>query len=203
MAQHLWKAVGWCKPTVRSLFNISRVFSSSRPINGTPLGPVQKNYDKQTADRRLKRSTDPEWALREQAIRRRADKKYRAKWDEECDQQKLRYYREHQRIKFATDPQFRLNQWVNSLLRKHSWVRERLPWKSYTPVCYEDKVQHTCHTCLIPKRGGAFKLWFASHDGEHYQCPSCYLRGSNMLPEGYENVSTMAELKERMDELGH
>jgi hypothetical protein len=82
-------------------------------------------------------------------------------------------------------------------------VRERLPWKSYTPVHYEGKVQHTCHTCLIPKRGGAFKLWFESHDGDDYQCPTCYLRGSNMMPEGYENISTMAELKKRMDELEH
>jgi hypothetical protein len=64
-------------------------------------------------------------------------------------------------------------------------------------------MQHTCHTCLIPKRGGAFKLWFESHDGDDYQCPTCYLRGSNMMPEGYENISTMAELKKRMDELEH
>jgi hypothetical protein len=159
--------------------------------------------DKQTAARQLKRRTDPEWALRRQAIERRADKNHRAKWDEERYQQQLQYYREHRRTKIAKDPQFRLKLWVRSILRRHSWVRERLPWKSYTPVHYEDKVQHTCHTCLIPRRGGAFKLWFASHDGEHYQCPTCYFRGSNMMPEGYENVSTMAELKKRTDELGH
>jgi hypothetical protein len=205
MAQHLWKAVGWCKPTVRPLLSISRVFSSSHPINGTPLDPVQRRIrnDKRNEYYRLKRRTDPDWALKRQARELKATTKTQAAWSEERYQQQLEYYREYHRTQLAKDPQYRSKIWLKEILRKHSWARERLPWKSYTPVLYEDKVQHTCHTCLIPKRGGAFKLWFANHDGKHYQCPTCYLRGSDIMPQGYEDVSSMVELKKRMHELGH
>jgi hypothetical protein len=202
MAQHLLKAVGLCKPT---MFSISRVFSSLHPANVDLSDSVKRKTenDKHAEYFRLKRRTDPEWALRRQASEQRATTKLQAKWTEERYQQCLQYNREHRLKKLAEGPEYRFKEWFNSVVRKYGWMRERLPWKTHTPVLYEEKVQHTCNTCLIPKFGGAFKLWWASHDGQHYLCNACYHKGSDMMPEGYEDVSTTAELRKRRDELGH
>lgn len=80
--------------------------------------------------------------------------------------------------------------------------RERLPWRTHTSIYYDRLVKHTCSSCLIPKRGSAFKLWWASHDGEHHLCSSCYFKGSDIMPRGCEDVATMKRLRKRMEELG-
>ncbi|KEQ73716.1 hypothetical protein M436DRAFT_72125 [Aureobasidium namibiae CBS 147.97] len=193
MAHHLWKAVGLCRPSVQSFISISRVsYSSSHPVDESTSELLEKKItrDKKREFRRMKLLTDPEWTLH---IRKRAQKnhtKYRASRTEEHYQAILQRNAEARRTKRAEDPEFRFKEWVSSIVRSRAWIREH-------------RVQHTCSTCLVPRLGSAYKLWWASHDGKHYQCGPCYLNGSNIMPEGYEDVSSMAELRKRMDELGH
>ena len=205
MAHHLWKAVGLCKPTVQSFISISRVFYSSRPVDESTSELLKKKLknDKIGAYRRMKRRTDAEWALHHREASHRRQTRYRASLTDEQVQELLRGQHEQQRRKYAEDPAHRLKVWLPTVVRRLVWIRERLPWKTHTPVLYQEKVRHTCSTCLVPRRGCAYKLWWASHDGKHYQCGPCYLNGSNVMPKGYENVSSMKELKSRMDELGH
>lgn len=207
MAQHLWGAVGFCKPTVLSftLCSISRVFCSFHSVKAPSSDPVKRKaqYDKRLENNRLKRVTDPEWTLHNRALHLKACTKHKAKWTYEHLQEVYQKEAERKRTRRVEDPKFRLKEWLSKIVRRHAWTRERLPWKTHYPVLYQDKVQHTCSTCLVPRFGGGYKLWWASHDGEHYQCGPCYLNGSNVMPKGYENVSSMPELRKRMEELGH
>lgn len=206
MAQHLWRAVGLCKLTALSCCNITRLSSSLQPVKASgPSDPVKRKapYDRKKEFRRMKRLTDPEWTLRDRAFTLKRVNKHRASLTDEQLQENLRRNAEAQRTRWAEDPEVRFRQWLSNLLRQHAWVRERLPWKHHSPVLYKDKVQHTCNTCLVPRFPGAYRLWWASHDGKHYQCNACHSHGSNIMPEGYEDVSSMTELRKRMDELGH
>lgn len=204
MAQHLWRVVGLCKPTALSLCKTSRLFSSFHPVKAYPSDPVKRKalHDRKMEYRRMKRLTDLEWALHDKAVNTK-HYNYRAYWADEKRQSIYQNNNERVRRKCAEDPEYRLRVWLTTSVRRNAFMRERLPWKSHTPVLYQDKVQHTCSTCLVPRMAGGCKLWWASHDGEHYQCSPCYFNGSNIMPKGYEDVSSMAELKKRMDELGH
>jgi hypothetical protein len=205
MAQHLLKAVRVCKSTVLSLSSISRVFSSFRPLKERSSDPEKKKIrpEKHAQYYRMKCRTDPEWTLARRRIAREATAKYAASLTEGQYQQYILNKRETNQQRYREDPEYKLRQWLTVTIRSHAWLRERLPWKTHKPVFYEDKVQHACSTCLIPRYGGAYKLWWASHDGKHYQCNSCYFNGSDVMPKGYEDVLSMAELKKRMEELGH
>jgi hypothetical protein len=129
--------------------------------------------------------------------------KYKASLTEEEYQQRLLKNRQARQQRYREDPEYKFRVWLTDTVRTHAWVRERLPWKTFRPVFYKDKVQHVCSTCLIPRYGSAHKLWWASHDAEHYQCNPCYMNGSDVMPKGYEDVSSMAGLKKRKEELGH
>lgn len=205
MAQHLWRAVGLCKPTALTSCNISRLFSSFHTVKAYPVDPAEKKarYDRMMEHRRMKRLTDPEWTLHARAVSLKYYTKHKSKWTDEHRQSIYQKSAESTRRRCAEDPEYKLRAWLPTAVRHNAFVRERLPWKSHTPVLYQDKVQHTCSTCLAPRMAGGYKLWWASHDGEHYQCGPCYLNGSNIMPKGYENVSSMAELRKRMAELGH
>jgi len=205
MAHHLWKAVGFCKPTVQSFISISRVFYSSRPVDESTSEILKKKLknDKPSEFRQMKRLTDAEWTLQARKRDHHYSTKHKASWTEDHARYVLQRNAEVRRTKRAEDAEFRFKEWLSGVVRRHVWIRERLPWKTHTPVLYQDKVRHTCSTCLVPRLNGAYKLWWASHDGKHYQCGPCYLNGPNVMPKGYENVSSMKEFKSRRDELGH
>lgn len=206
MAQHhLWKVVGLWKPTVSSLPYISRAFSSSHPVNNRTIDPVKERIriEKYNEYCKEKRRTDPEWLLRRQEIQKRFDLKYLVSLTPEQWEARFQRGRELRQKKNAEDPRNRLVEWVKTVVRRYGWVRDRLPLKTHTPVFYEEQVRHTCSSCLVPKWGGAYKLWWASHDGEHYLCSSCYCKGTDIMPKGYEDVLTIRELRKRMKELGH
>ena len=40
-------------------------------------------------------------------------------------------------------------------------------------------------------------------EDEKYLCHKCYITGPEAMPEGYEDVRTVAELRARKEELGH
>lgn len=151
----------------------------------------------------MKCRTDPEWTFARRRIAREAAAKYAASLTEGQYQQYILNKRETNRQRYREDLEYKFRQWLTVTIRSHAWLCERLPWKTHKPVFYEDKVQHACSTCLIPRYGGAHKLWWASYDGKHYQCNSCYFNGSDVMPKGYEDVLSMAELKKRMEKLGH
>ena len=204
MAQQLWKAFGLYKPTVLSVSSISRTFSSFHPFNNSSDPAKEKaRLEKQAEYHRRKRRTDAEWALARQRTHSKSRAKQRANLTEEQYQQYLLHNRQVRNKLYAEDPARRLRLTIGDVVRRHDWVRERLPWKTHTPVVYQEKVQHTCSTCLIPRYGGVAKLWWASHDGEHYQCNACYFKNSDFMPKGYEDITSRAELRKRRDELGH
>lgn len=116
-------------------------------------------------------------------------------------------------------PRFR--DWVNRL----DWVRRDLPWKTYAPVKYNDKVEHFCHGCDWTRHGG-MQLWWrrrrrageasdkhvadsgaSEHLGksDEFLCHGCYVKKhsiSEALPEGYEDVRLLKDIVARKKQLG-
>ncbi|CAD0098436.1 unnamed protein product [Aureobasidium mustum] len=112
---------------------------------------------------------------------------------------------EDERYKFYV----RLKNWCY----KYSWVREQLPWKSYQPVLYDNKVEHHCDGCNWTRLGGK-KLWWKkietspAADSCSWLCFHCYVPKTNWaeaLPQGYEDLgtTTIKEIIKRRDSLGH
>jgi hypothetical protein len=102
---------------------------------------------------------------------------------------------------------------------KYDWFRNKLPWKAYIPKLYKEKVQHHCTGCKFVPHGK--KLWWCHIDrsmhheqsdtspedssatGKH-MCPNRYLKTGweNAIPQGFEDVKTIKEVRARARELG-
>ena len=118
------------------------------------------------------------------------------------------------------DDKLRLRQNLTDWIRREDWVRDSLPWKTYTPLWYARKVKHYCHGCDWMRING-LKLWWRkkgaeeqvmdveeSGDGlqvknDNYLCHTCYVNKRSrfeVLPEGYEDVKTFKDLVARKKE---
>jgi len=88
--------------------------------------------------------------------------------------------------------------------KRHTWVREQLPWKTHRPVLHDVKVEHHCSGCNWARRGGV-KLWFQHLTKPNsWLCMSCYWPKGDLgraMPTGYEDVRSWEELVKRRDSL--
>jgi hypothetical protein len=190
---------------------------ATRPATDNRLFSTCRTLQKWTrADMEIKYYTDPEWR------RRMLDRTEAARL------RRLQNSSEPRDRNLATAKAWRLRNSNDSFkrlarLRKwcyvYDWVRDQLPWKAYKPELYESKVQHHCTGCVfIPKTG--YKLWWrhinrsVDHEQpnpgpestsatEKYMCSACYLKAGweNITPQGFEDVTTIKELRIRAKEL--
>ncbi|KEQ63708.1 uncharacterized protein M437DRAFT_45813 [Aureobasidium melanogenum CBS 110374] len=81
----------------------------------------------------------------------------------------------------------------------HAWFRH-LPWKTHRPSYTENAVEDRCARCKH-NRHRLLKLWWRSES--ETICNSCYTKGDwkDIMPQGYENVRTMKEIRARKAEL--
>lgn len=111
------------------------------------------------------------------------------------------------------DERYRFYLRLSGWCHRRAWVREQLPWKSYRPVLYDNKVEHYCDGCNWTTRGGK-KLWWKkietspAADSGSWLCAHCYVPTTDWaqaLPEGYEDLglTTIKEITKRRDSLGH
>lgn len=101
---------------------------------------------------------------------------------------------------------------------RYDWVRNQLPWKTYKPRLYSERVEHHCMRCQFTQRQG-FKLWWCrtsdSSDrleyatglrdlsaDEQYLCSTCYRKTENIIPQGFEDITSLKDFKARAGELG-
>ncbi|THY82167.1 hypothetical protein D6C93_09299, partial [Aureobasidium pullulans] len=84
-------------------------------------------------------------------------------------------------------------------MTKSPWF-QTLPWKTHRPVRTSLKVERTCPDCTALK---SLKLWWQSLTSEESLCNRCYTKPSwpEVMPEGYEDVTTMGGLAKRRKEL--
>ncbi|THX23243.1 hypothetical protein D6D12_08557 [Aureobasidium pullulans] len=77
---------------------------------------------------------------------------------------------------------------------------QTLPWKTHRPVRTSLKVERTCPNCTALK---SLKLWWQSLTSEESLCNRCYAKPSwpEVMPEGYEDVTTMRGVAKRRKEL--
>jgi hypothetical protein len=177
-------------------------------------------------------STFQQWKRPDKAAKYYNDPEWRRHWLDMTDAARLRrlqYDPEPRDRKLAQARAWHLRNNNDSYKRQarlrrwcyiYSWVRDQLPWKAYKPELYESKVQHHCTGCVfIPKTG--YKLWWRHINGsvdheqlnpgaestsaiEKYMCSACYVKTGweNMMPQGFEDVTTMKEVRIRAEELG-
>lgn len=163
----------------------------------------------------LKYYTDPEWRSRKieqgtiTTARRRQDPELREK-----ERARDRVYHEKRKQSKSFLLWRRLFQWCFY----HDWVRDQLPWKTYRPRLNPEKVEHHCMACRFQRKHG-YKLWWrkvndtpdhapggTSFEGlsntEQYLCSSCYKKTGDIMPQGFEDVTSIKDLRVRAKELG-
>lgn len=132
--------------------------------------------------KRIRRATDQEW-------RNRTVENY-----------KKDYYMTRDKPTVAIAKTLR--QWVYN----SSATREKLFWKTHIPILTEEKVERSCASCRVKRRGGMRLFWRRrqeSQTGEHlYDCSGCFFNNPAIrLPEGFEHVKTVDELRIRREQL--
>jgi hypothetical protein len=171
----------------------------------------------QRPDKEMKYYNDPEWRRRwldmTDAARLR-----RLQYDPEARDRKLAqsraWYTQHGKGEYLRFK--RLLEWCY----RHDWIRHNLPWKTRRPKLYLTQVEHHCTGCGHTEKNG-FKLWWRqinrsidhkqlnpgledASNTEEYMCSSCMSKTGweNMSPRGFEDVTTIKEVRIRAKELG-
>jgi len=100
---------------------------------------------------------------------------------------------------------------------RYAWFRQKLPWKSHSPVWHEGSVERHCEGCDWIKRGGR-RLWWkqiqssspataTAPEADIWLCTDCYVPKAadwgEAMPRGYEDLTTIKEIAKRRDQLGH
>lgn len=85
--------------------------------------------------------------------------------------------------------------------KRNPWTKD-LPWTTYRPVAYTEKVSHYCTECGT-YRSGIKSWWQAINDPNSFLCNKHYTdRGwSRCMPKGYEDIRTFMELRARYEGL--
>jgi hypothetical protein len=89
-------------------------------------------------------------------------------------------------------------------VKRYAWFREKLPWKSHRPILLAQKLRHVCASCGKSRTDGSRLWWKNLADSESYTCHTCYTRAdwNEVMPEGYGDCRTKAEMVARMEQLG-
>ncbi|KAH0287094.1 hypothetical protein M436DRAFT_62090 [Aureobasidium namibiae CBS 147.97] len=80
-----------------------------------------------------------------------------------------------------------------------SWIRD-LPWKVHRPVMFDERIYDKCTRCEN-SRFRSLRLWWRS--STETICNNCHSEGdwNDVMPQGYEDVRTMKELRAREKQL--
>lgn len=126
-----------------------------------------------------------------QRIRRATDQEWR---NRKVENAKKIYYMTRDKPTVAIAQTLR--QWIY-----HSpATREKLLWKTHIPILTGEKVERSCASCCVKRRGGLKLFWRRRQEpqtGEHlYDCSGCFFNNPAIrLPEGFEHVKTVDELR--------
>lgn len=207
-------AIMWLRP--RTLIGVFRLVA--RPATDNRLFSTCNESQQWGLQNREKYYTDPEYRRRriDQII---AAEQRRLQKEPNFRKRKAAYKRlwhlEHAREESVR----RANRFIMWCYKK-SWIRQNLPWKSHIPKMYEEKVEHYCTACKFVHKNG-YRLWWQHMDQstghkqtnaglgnpsatEQYLCSASYLKTGweNIIPRGFEDVTTLKELRARARELG-
>lgn len=121
--------------------------------------------------------------------------------DPEYRQKRFRVQRE----KYASGDykaRFHLQRKLYSLCISKAWIREQLPWKTYTPIFYPHSIELHCTGCGRARARGS-KLFWLNRDNEHHLCNGCYAgKGwTDAMPTGYEDCRSLKDLAARKQQL--
>lgn len=112
-------------------------------------------------DMEMKYYTDPEWRRHyidvKLAIRRR-----RLQNDPE-ERDRLTARSKAWRLQNGGTEFFKRKHRLIKWCFRHSWVRQKLPWKTHMPEVYGEKVEHRCTGCTFVRKNGS-KLWWRHID---------------------------------------
>ena len=144
--------------------------------------------------------TDPEY--RRQAIDRRIEKdKLRMTWDPDyVVKRKAAWAKSFQKRKSCERTYRRkmFSDWLRS-----GWHTADLPWKTYRPEVFSQRVVRPCSGCQLPDHRTKF-WWTSVFELERHLCGRCALELSweEVCPKGFENTATLKEFTTRAKELG-
>lgn len=185
----IWKLVGRPACLVRPMPSLRLISSSC--VNQVSAGEAY-----------LKRKSDPEkWKA--DLLQGSLYRKRRYMEDSEYRNRILSASRARHKVNQATDETYRNKRTMASLIRRCTWFREELPWKSHRPVLYSEKLVRPCTKCGVMRRDG-LKIWWESVKSENHICHNCYTKAdwNEMMPEGFENCRGKKYLIARMQKIG-
>jgi hypothetical protein len=185
MLSTLWSALGRHTPPVRSL-GPARLFSLSVSHRTTKEQYAMIKADRTKHIRLLDKLADYH------RVRHRKDPEYR---------DKRRSYNLVREREVRIQEPHRRREAIYRWITRSTLFCEQLPWKSYHPVIYAEKTRHSCVSC---GGGLASKAWWQSANSEKYSCHPCYTKAdwNEVMPEGYEDCRTKADMVARMGQLG-
>lgn len=135
----------WIPSLVRFFSSAHTKPNSSANISETPAQDEAVKRVKKAATgiskisvRDYKRATDPEYLRKCREVSRL----YHARLPYETNQVKIRRDSERRRQRAQIDPVFVLRRLVPGWIKRNSWVRDSLPWKTHSPIWYPEKVKH-------------------------------------------------------------
>lgn len=100
------------------------------------------------------------------------------------------------------DPGLLLKQRIYDWCRHHPWFCELLPWKTHEPCLFDTKVTKRCASCGIARQNGLRLWWRSISEPESFNCNICQLKNpTEALPSGYEGLTTLEQIRERLKEL--
>lgn len=174
----------------------SKLFTISSRQGARSTDPIIRRQ--QLDAEKLRRRTDEEWHKKELAIKRQSWHRLHSN-DPEWSERANKWSKE----RYDTDPMYKLSQQLKQWLRKHTWVREELPWRTHRPVLHASPVQHRCEVCGLLRLSGLLMVWQSITQPSSYRCNKCYIQqGPEVyMPEGYEDVRNFKDVVARKKQL--
>lgn len=88
-------------------------------------------------------------------------------------------------------------------IRRSKWAQADLPWKSYRPEIYPERIARTCIGCKLHDYRA--RLWWSSmSESAKYLCSTCWskLSWDQICPESFENATSWKEFTALAKESG-
>ncbi|KAI5250259.1 hypothetical protein E4T43_00234 [Aureobasidium subglaciale] len=172
--------------------------SSSAPLqNWSNDSEIRRRQnDRRNERRRIRSHTDPVY------------KENLLIWHKANHDAHIKQMRSCAQARRASDPAYVLRDRVHHLVQ-YAWARKDLPWKTHqmwqmlgVKVWWREKQYQGEDNGKqdLEDQGQAGE---AGDDGNKYLCHSCYFTGPEAMPEGYEDLLKITDIKKRKKQLGH
>jgi hypothetical protein len=186
MLANLWKPVRSLAISINQAANL-RLFSN---------GPCSMN-----SSRYLKYHSDPEF--RRQHLDRTIEYYKKRKLADPEYHKKLKAHYKKLVSQTRSNEDFRRRETLLEWIRRSKWVQTDIPWKSYRPEIYPERIAHLCTGCNVQDYRA--RLWWCStSESAKYLCSRCWskLGWNQMCPESFENATSWKEFTACAKELG-